>query len=60
MYINDLPELCAAEDPSSEIFLYANYSKIYKVVRNHSDQQQLQSVLIESDKKSGMTSCFSD
>ena len=30
IYINDLPELCAAEDPNSEIYLYADDSKIYK------------------------------
>jgi len=24
IYIDDLPELCAAKDPSSEIYLYAN------------------------------------
>jgi len=34
IYINDLPELCAGEDPSSEIFLYADDSKIYKVIRS--------------------------
>ena len=44
-YINDLPELCAGEDPSSEIFLYADDSKIYKVIRNQSDQQKLQTIL---------------
>ena len=45
IYINDLPELCAGEDPSSEIFLYADDSKIYKVIRDQSDQQKLQSIL---------------
>jgi len=30
---------------SSDIFLYADDSKIYKVIRNQSDQQKLQSVL---------------
>jgi len=29
--INDLPELCAVEDPGSEIYLYADDSKIYSV-----------------------------
>jgi len=33
------------EDPSSEIFLYADDSKIYKVIQNQSDQQKLQSIL---------------
>ena len=37
----DLPELCAGQDPSSEIFLYGDDSKIYKVIRNQSDQQKL-------------------
>ena len=41
IYINDLPEICAGKDPSSEIFL----SKIYKVIRNQSDQQKLQTIL---------------
>ena len=45
IYINDLPELCAGEDPGSEIFLYADDSKIYKVIRNQSDQQKLQTIL---------------
>jgi len=45
VYINDLPELCAGEDPSSDIFLYADDSKIYKVIRNQGDQQKLQSIL---------------
>jgi len=45
IYTNDLPELCAGEDPSSEIFLYADDSKIYKVIRNQSDEQKLQSIL---------------
>jgi len=58
IYINDLPELCADEDPSSEIFLYADDWKIYKVIRHQSDQQQLQSVL--NLIKSALTSCFSD
>ena len=43
--INDLPEICAGEDPSSEIFLYADDSKIYKVIPNQSDQQKLQTIL---------------
>ena len=37
IYINDLPELCAAEDPNSEIYLYADDSKIYKVINNNID-----------------------
>jgi len=45
IYINDLPELCAGEDPSSEIFLYADDSKIYEVIRNQSDQQKLRTIL---------------
>jgi len=45
IYIDDLPELCASEDPSSEIFLYADNSKMYKIIRNQSDQQKLQSML---------------
>jgi len=45
IYINDLPEICDGEDPSYEIFLYADDSKIYKVIRNQSVQQKLQSIL---------------
>jgi len=45
IYINDLPEICAAEDPSSEIYLYADDSKIYKVIHNRSDEEKLQSVM---------------
>jgi len=45
IHINDLPELCAGEDPSSEIFLYGDDSKIYKVVWNQIDEQKLQSIL---------------
>ena len=45
IYINDLPELCAAEDPSSETYLYADDSKIYKVIHNNSDEKKLQSVM---------------
>jgi len=41
IYINDLPALCAAEDSSSEIYLYADDSKIYKVIHNRSDEQKL-------------------
>ena len=37
IYKNDLPDLCAVEDPSSEIFPYANDSKIYKVIRYKND-----------------------
>jgi len=59
IYINNPLDLCAGEDPSSEIFLYADDSKIYKVIRNQSDQQKLQ-LNIESDKKTGMMSGFSD
>jgi len=33
--------LVTGEDPSSEIFLYADDSKIYKVLFNQSDQQKL-------------------
>jgi len=44
IYINDLPELCAAKDPASEIFLFADDSKIYKVICNERDQHKLQSV----------------
>jgi len=40
-----LPELCAAKDPKSAIFFYADDSKIYKVIRNESDQQKLRSVM---------------
>ena len=55
IYINDLPELCAAEDPNSEIYLYAGDSKIYKVINNNIDQQKLQSVmnLIKIGRMSG-------
>jgi len=59
IYINDLPELCAGEDPSSQIFLYADDSKIYTVIRNQSDQQKLQSIL-NRIKKTRLTSGFSD
>jgi len=45
IYINDLLELCAGEDHSSEIFLYADDSKICKVIHNQHDQQKLQSIL---------------
>jgi len=45
MYINDLLELCADKDPVSAIFLYADDSKIYKVICIESDQQNLQSVM---------------
>ena len=58
IYINDLPEICAGVDPSSEIFLYADDSKIYKVIRNQSDQQKLQTIL--NMIKSWSTSGFSD
>jgi len=37
IYKNDLQDLCAVEDPSSEIFLYVNDSKIYKVIRYKND-----------------------
>jgi len=42
IYINDVPELCAAKDPVSEIFLYANDSKIHMlfatrvIIKNYS------------------------
>jgi len=45
IYINDIPELCAAEYPSSEIYLYADDSKIYKLIHNRSDEKKLQSVM---------------
>jgi len=51
--------VCAGEDPSSEIFLYADDSKIYKVIHNQSDQQKLQTIL-NMIKKTGLTSGFSD
>jgi len=44
IYINDLPELCDAEDPCSEIFLYADDPKIYKIIPDNHDQEKLQSV----------------
>ena len=57
IYINDLPELCAAEDPSCEIYLYADDSKIYKVIHNKSDENKLQSVM-NLVKKTGRMSGF--
>jgi len=45
IYINYLSELSAAEDPGSEIYLDADDSKIYKVIRTRSGQQKLQSIL---------------
>jgi len=32
IYINDLPELCASQDDSSKLYLYADDAKIFKVV----------------------------
>ena len=45
IYVNDLPELCGAKDPSSEIHLYADDSKIYEVIHNRRDERKLQSVM---------------
>jgi len=38
-------ELCDAQDSSSEIFLYADDSKLYKVIQDNHDQEKLQSVM---------------
>jgi len=59
IYINDLPELCAGEDPPVLKYFYMLHSKIYKVIRNQSDQQKLQTIL-NMIKKTGLTSGFSD
>jgi len=57
IYINDIPKLSAAEDPSSEIY-FTDDSKIYKVIHNRSDEQKLQTVL--NLIKNGQMSGFSD
>jgi len=56
IYINDLPELCDAEDPSSEIFLYADDSKLHKIIRDNHDQKKLQSVMNLITRIPGRTS----
>jgi len=38
IYINDLPELCASQDDSSKLYLYADDAKIFKVVSQETDQ----------------------
>ena len=43
--MNDLPELCDAHDPSSEIVLYADNSKLYKIIPDNHDQKKIQSVM---------------
>jgi len=40
IYINDLPKLCDEKDPSSDIFLYADDSKIHKSIQTEDDQQK--------------------
>jgi len=46
MYINDLPETCAAEDPSSEIYLYVlwNLGKPSKIWLTVSPRQNIPAV----------------
>jgi len=43
IYINDLPELCDAEGPNSEIYLYADDLKL--IIRDNHAQEKLQSVM---------------
>jgi len=45
IYVNDLPELCDAQYSSLEIFLYADDSKLYKIIQDNHDQEKLQSVM---------------
>ena len=42
---NDLPELCASQDDSSKLYLYADYAKIFKVVSQITDQLDLQAIM---------------
>ena len=44
-YINDLPELCASQDDSSKLYLYADDAKIFKVVSQVTDQLDLQAIM---------------
>ena len=45
IYINDLPEVCASEDGSSKLYLYAGDAKIFKVVSQITDQLDLQAIM---------------
>jgi len=45
VYINDLPELCASQDDSSKLYLYADDAKISKVVSKKTDQLDLQAIM---------------
>jgi len=45
IYINDLPELCASQDDSSKLYLYADDAKIFKVVSQKTDQLDLQAIM---------------
>ena len=45
IYINDLPELCASQDDSSKLYLYADDAKIFKVVSQVTDQLDLQAIM---------------
>jgi len=45
IYINDLPELCASQDVGSKIYLYADDTKIYKVINQITDQLDLQTIM---------------
>ena len=45
IYINDLPDLCTQQDPSTKTFLYADDAKIYKVINQLPDQDELQGVV---------------
>ena len=38
--VNVLLCYCDAEDPSLEIFLYADDSKLYKIIRDNYDQEK--------------------
>jgi len=45
IYINDLPELCASQDDSSKLYLYADDAKIFKAVSHKTDQLDLQAIM---------------
>ena len=43
--INDFPELCASQDDSSKLYLYADDAKIFKAVSQITDQLDLQAIM---------------
>jgi len=45
IYITDLPDLCALQDVNTNIYLYADDAKIYKVINQMPDQSRLQAVV---------------